>query len=425
MDTIEFITEGASDYLEEMLQASVYHSRELANTILEQMDAESQMIIATLESMEIVFEEVQNTQQKKKGIFANIIDFIKRIFGSFAGKVTSLVQRDEAFLNDNSTKFQNVNYSGLEITMNPFWNMDVAKSKSISSNILKETQRIIFNAKKTQKYQDLETVKKNIFGRYMDSDGNLSNGLKNYYRSGNARGVSPVKLEGDSLKTKVIQEFIPYCQNYSKVVLPAIKQLSDEIARSLEIITKELDDRNKPVSEMYCLVEDGLYRDTELSYLGVFEAEVPKNEQSEKKEPTNSATNSGTSTGDADKKQSATKVEVNDKERQNRDESTKDAAKSMDKSQLTFFHNIAQIEQMSITAFMTVSEEKYIAYMNALRQIIKTRPVKNNGDSPDNKSKNDDPNTEPSTAAHEVKVNEKKTVRQRISNAANKVKNKK
>lgn len=350
------------DYCLETLNFHHEMTRQLNDIMFEQMERESEFIISSLENMMIVVNEAVQDNQKKRNIFQRIIDFIKRIFRAFTEKTKSLFATNKEWLEENAPKLKNLNYDGLELTIVPFWSFNTNKTKEIDNNISNVFRNLRNNPSEAEKYKDLDDMKQKLFNKYSDENGDLTNGFKNFFRTGNPKTVKPVTLKNNELKNKVIQEFIPYCMNYqsgTKIVSDQIKIMENEIKLVENIMDK------KSINESYCLIEDCYFSETELVYCGnyiVTEAENQSTEQNKQNQQTTNQNNNP----------SPTKVEVKDygdKETVER----KDEYEKFNSKQLTAIKNLLQIQQTFIAAVMTVMEEKYNVYMKSMKQILSAR----------------------------------------------------
>lgn len=352
------------DYTTETLNFHLQINREFNRTIFDQMEMESNFILSCLESMSVVVLEETNDQDRKQGIFSRIISFIRTLLTRFTEKAKSLIKGSQSWMKENFPKLEKINYSSLEIQMVPFWNSSINEMESTAKRISTKITSII-RGNNAERYKDIENVKNELFKEYLDEEGNLAGGFKNFYRVGQARGpIKPVTLKGNDLKNKVLREFRSYCETYNSKIVPSIRKISEQTNRELEQIEATLS-RRRATTENYCLIEDAPYNKTEIAYCENFvllEADQSSNNQNDKVSPT--------------------KVEVKD---YGSKESLKnqDTLNKMSSDELAFAKNVAQVSQISISAYMTVAEERFNAYINAIKQILKARKgdlkeVKNN-----------------------------------------------
>ncbi len=347
------------DYGLEVLKNNLKTVREFNELIFNKMEDESDFIINTLENYQVIFEEAQQVMDstKQAGFFQRLADFFKRLFGVFSEKTKSIFESNKKWMDDNFNKLDKIDYSNIEIKMVPFWNMSLNRIKADSYAMARKITTIMTNKQTLEKYKDFDTIKKDIYGAYLDDNGDLTNGLKNYYRTGNSKGsIEMVSLKGNTLKEK-INEFKTYCFNYGKDIEPFVQNLMATGEKELQRVEKTL--KSRPVEENFCLVENTFYNATDVAQFNgftVLEAEQPKSNDTKK---------------DTSTKPTEVQIVNKDDDKQKEEEDTTNQKYSgLSTNELLFLKNIMQIEQVSISALMTVIEERFKAYMNALKAII-------------------------------------------------------
>ena len=350
------------DYSLLVLKHNLSVTREFNESIFIRMEDESNFVINVLENFQIIFEEAQvasTTDKNQANVFQRLAEFFKKIFGTFAEKTKAIFESNKAWMDENFNKFDKIDYSKLKIQMIPFWTMGMNRLKSDSYVIQRKIQKVMSNKSSLEKYKDLDAIKKDIYSEYLDTNDDLTNGLKNYYRVGNSKSSNEaVSLEGPSLKEKVA-EFKTYCFNYGKDIAPYVKALMDEAEKDLQRIEKTL--KARPATENFCLVENALYLNTDLAQSNNFillEAEEPVKPDAPKPD---------------EKPANHTDVKIVNKadEGQKAEDDANTKYSGLSTVELIFLKNTIQIKQLSISALMTVLEERFRAYMNALKAILK------------------------------------------------------
>lgn len=349
------------DYALEMRRFIVASKEEYTNDLLAVMEAEAEFMLACLESMEIVdgLDALMEAKQKPS-LWEKIKEFFKNLFSVFTNKVNKLTQRDLKWLNEKSTQLKNANIEGITIELLPLWNMSVNKIKNETQNninrLFKEMttlQRVAIN---TPKVKDL--AKFSILKKYDKGYGGLE-GYKNYLRVGNTSDPKKVKLEGSQLK-QLIPVFIDYCMNYEKEIVPFFKSQLSYVERE----TKAIESKLKSIKESYILVENCNFVDSELKYCNGFEKITEADEKSKDKSTTGVT---DITVNKEEKKEEANSNNKNDNGKNN--DVKEDYYKNNTKAELKYFNEgLAEIK-LTITAAMTVLEEKYVMYMKVLRAI--------------------------------------------------------
>lgn len=344
------------DYTLEALEFQVESNRQFNEALLLEMQQESDFILSCIDSMSVVAEATTDPK-KKQNIFKRIMEFVKKVFTAFTQKAKALVGGNKEWLNQNLPKLSKIDYSAIEISMVPFWNFNSNRMQSEANSI----SNMIFNQMKSssaKKLTRMEDVKAKVFGKYLDENGDLAGGFKNFYRTGNARGpVKSVVLKGSQLKSVITSEFSSFVKNYETTVVPFLRNASSRIEREFNVIDKKVEkveqDKLKGTKESYFLIEGAHFDHSSIAYLPVMEADAKKPE-------------------DKDKKPSPTKVEVVNHGTKE-DLQKKDVVDGMNADELAYAKNLAHVAQISIAALMTVFEERYNAYMNAIKAVLKEK----------------------------------------------------
>lgn len=351
------------DYTSITLEEQLINDKLLYTNLLEQMVLESDLIISCLESYQVLLEEaekIEKTQTKTVSILTKLKEFFKRLLGLFTKKTMELFNNDNEWMNKNLGKLDSIDFSNIKIEMIPFWNMDVNKMKTAVTKINDKINSVINDKNNLPKYNDIEAFKSDILKEYLDDSGDLVKGLKNYFSVGNAKGpLKYVSLEGDQLK-KTSNLFKEYCQSYKSVVIPFINSLMNSIETNISSIEKTI--KSRSVKESYCLVENSFFIDNDLQQFPSFiilEAEQP----AENNKPDNNQT-------EKQDEVKRTKVTVVNKESDDKKDGEK-TYKDYSSDQLMFVKNAMKVNQLILSSLMTILEEKYRAYLTALKGIIK------------------------------------------------------
>lgn len=331
-----------------------------ANLVLESIMEGKIKDTLVMEAGEVA-KTVKNGTSKVHSSLKRLIEFIKNIFGRFKEFITSAFQSNEKWMIDREKDFDTMNYSGLGISMVPYWegkNQDSTYTQ-IYNRIKSFSDRASSNNDFAQKFitdeGKLETLEP-----YLDGDNDATNGIKNILRVGNKNGLDAVELRENDLKSKITSEFIPYVKNHAKLVANIERRVKD-LERLMDNMESELRKRN--VSESF--IEGINLSSTDLMFCENFqvilEAENADNNNSEQKKE------------DANKKDSTTgntKVEVLDrksKQEQEQDEQIKNESTI----ELRIATQTGKLVQLALSCYMTVSEERYSAYFNAIKAVYK------------------------------------------------------
>jgi hypothetical protein len=367
------------NYSTQTLNFQLGIEKEFNEILMEQMHRESLYMRATLESMVVITEAVSpDSAEKKIGIFTRIKEFIKRIFNLFTEKIKALTQSNKDWLESNKESFNKMNYSGLQLEIIPFWDVDFKAKINEVKNAIDRLMDKSGTSDMHRDYKDIEAVKKGPFKNYLDEDGDLANGAKNYFRVGKPdnKSVRPTSLAGDELKKRILNDFHPYCLNYATATFGEIKTLVDSVNKKLDFISNNLGEKQaaEPAKESFCVIENALFSETNLMFatnMVVLEAEQPAANADATQTKTETTTTAPANANDKPKV-SATKVTLQN----NADDKTtkmNNNVNSLSTDDTMILKNIAQCVQTIAAAALTVAEERYTAYITAMRQTLGAR----------------------------------------------------
>lgn len=368
------------DYSLEGARFNLQFSKDFNNILFEQMEFESDMLVASMESFSIIMEaDTEPLSKSAKSLWQKIKDFFKRIFSIFKDKASAMLDRDKEWLERKKDKLKNLNFDGIKLDMVPLWEgVDSIETATSIDQISSRSTQYMGNKVMVEKLSNIDEYKKVMCNKYLDDEGNLTNGFKNYIRTGNPKKDIEVKtIEGTALKS-ACNDMIVFCEDYSNVVNKVEKSINyaEQTIQKLEGKIKVKD--NKTVKESYLLLEECTVAESSISHIVLLEADnnddkpkvsdVKVTNENDKEEKNESDKN----TGEGDKKEPV-----------NED----DALDALSASQLKYLKNVVTVSQTLITCLMTVSEETYKTYMKALRALYSTAP--SNGKKEDGEDKKD------------------------------------
>lgn len=347
MDDIIF---ESIDYCELLMEYEVFINRE---------NIENQLALLREEANNI--NTVKNTIDD---ILQKIIDFFKRIWEKFTGKVKDLTLKNTEWLNRYSKSIKNADFNNINLTILPYWVAD-NNYKNFISDLTLECRKTINDltvAKKEKKnlYQKAKEVIQSLIDKlrskledfnkdstfvkkYQDKNANLSAGVANYLRLNDAKkdykdSANYVKLTGNELSSTV-DKMMSYCLAYEanvKQIENDKKKIDDEIST----IEKELSERELSKESVSILQESIqlLFEDD-----NVTNDNQPKNGSVEVKN-VNQNNNNATNNNNSD-------------------------LSKLDSIILKGRNEILQRLQVGFAAVLSGEEEKYLRYMGCLRAI--------------------------------------------------------
>lgn len=297
-----------------------------------------------------------NAKDKIKNFFKRIIDFLKNMTARFKDNLQGLFQNGGKWVEQRKEEFAKIKYDDLSTDIVPYWTGPEVGAVDFVTRDLKKGLPGLTGSFKSK---DLQTFQSNYLKNFHDKDGDLKEGLMNFYRVRNVNGKDRVSVSGSTLKNLVSTKLIPYITNYQNIIRDVENQTT-KVQRELDAITRRINDRDIATESFLFGVsfehtEIGLYEDL---LHGVMEAGNEK--------PKDSAGGSNTNvTVTKDKRTNDQKANDNEQEKfsSRLDESTD--------NQLKVYYNYATTQQLILTTYLTVMEERYIAYMNVLKAVWK------------------------------------------------------
>lgn len=292
-----------------------------------------------------------------KNMIGNVITFIKNIFARFKDFLQTAFQNNEKWLAERKKDFSSMNYTGINISMVPYWEGDgKGQFDRISSKIK------AVDVKRTDRHKDItskEQFNEKVLGDFM-LDGDLATGIKNYYRVGRREGMDAKTIAEDQLKNLITGTMIPYVENHTKSIAETQKQINI-VTNQLKIIEREFNNRGM-VKES--VLFGTFLESTDFATQGNFSI-LFENDQEEKNAPS--------SKDKKDKNHSSsgsTKVSMSNTGSPEETQTRQDVADGSG-PQLQLMRNYTSAYQLSLAASLTVSQERYTAYLNAIRAVWK------------------------------------------------------
>lgn len=326
---------------------------------------------------------------KVKDIINRIIEFFKNLYKRFVDNMQTWFQNSGKWLEARKEDFSKFDYTEMSTEMVPYWEGKLDTSFKVSTNKIMDSLRFVFaSASSVDDFLQIENYQQKYLKEYFDRSNDLKEGLKNYYRVNVAAGKDRVAIKGQTLRNLVNSTFIPTILNYQKYVNDADTQLKN-INNKLNATAADLDRRD--ITTESALFQDSFentdfYMHEELK--AVLEAETAVANKTTKREDPNakdSASNDNTKVElNRDKRSAAQKADDDD------NSNFKTNVQGKNNNQVRALNNILSSQQLMVTSYLTVMEERYTVYMNALKAIWQASNTVG--------GRNKDTNNEPDTA---------------------------
>lgn len=355
-----------NDYTIMAIEEQMSMSQELGMALLNSLNNGHQYIMECYEEGVVLEADNITNANPKKSLWERIRDFFHRIFGLFKNKTDDMIAKNNEFLNGIKPLIITGSMEGLTLEVLDFNSSQ--KMSDISNKIINDIKSLRGKTKK-----DAEKALEEIEKKHSNGEG-FASGLKMEFRIGNPNGtLTYTSYTGANLRTK-LSEMCDFCLNYQANYTQA-----DNIRKRYVDDIKNIE-QNFPdeVAESLYLALEGCFAD-ELFGLDIsLESKSPiggsLSQQSVARTSQQRAKVTGNNTTDANKDNvSATGGGITKDENadENKEENSINAGKNgnvkVTKDNASLENKLFKIGSTVMTAYITVLEEKYTAYMARLR----------------------------------------------------------
>ena len=382
INPMEEIIYEATDYCELLLEYEVFINRE-------NIKGQLQML------READGDKPQNNQaNSSESLLTKIIDFFKRIWEKFTGKVKELSLKNSDWLKRYEKQIKEADFNNITITLIAYWN-SFGNYKIFIDDLTKDTHRLINEAIAVNKERKSianrimdsirETIDKlqnrisiareefdnnsNFAKKYSDKDGDLNKGISNFLRVNDPKidtsdSNNIVKLTGGEAKAIVAQMY-DYCMAYAENVnnINASKKKVDNEISLIERELKNLDEAVKNNQNNTAAQKEAFLME---SIQILFEEGQDNNSNN------NTSNNSGNNN---EPKNGGVQVDQDNKSMSSKELTGSSVDyKSLDAKTLSARNAALKRLQSGFAAVLTIEEEKYTRFMMILRGIAAKLP---------------------------------------------------
>lgn len=355
-----------NDYTIMAIEEQMSMSQELGMALLNSLNNEHQYIMECYEEGVVLEADNVTNAKPKKSLWERIKDFFRRIFGLFKNKTDDMIAKNNEFLNAIKPLIITGSMDGLTLEVLDFNSSQ--KMSDISNKIINNIKSLRGKTK-----EDAEKALEEIEKKHSNGEG-FASGLKMEFRIGNPNGtLTYTSYTGANLRTK-LSEMCDFCLNYQANYTQA-----DNIRKRYEDDIKNIE-QNFPdeVAESLYLALEGCFVD-ELVGLDIsLESKSPVggslSQQSVARATQQRAKVTGNNTTDANKDNvSATGggITKDENANENKEEKSINAGKNgnvkVTKDNASLENKLFKVGSTVMTAYITVLEEKYTAYIARLR----------------------------------------------------------
>lgn len=315
-----YMENSKSDYLDIINNVYLYEANKIINF---NNDLYSKEIMCLNESLTIDSNELFNNSVTglMESLVGKISETLTKIKAGFSNKHDKIVERDKKWLASNKKNILSKNYDEIQLEV-------LSDNKVTFENLLNRHNmfdKIFVNSSNQEDISSKLT-------RFEDKNGNLKNGLDNYFRTGTSRReIGLRKVEGQEAKTAV-ENMIAYCESF----LAGKKFLEEKVNNVLS----DLDKVEVQESTGYSHIFRGTFNPYKITSL----LEVTKEDEMD---------NLDLEEDDMDEES-----KDNKQDEKNKVEEVKDNNRGM------------KDRQTGIAVLLTVAEERYFDYIQILKGLL-------------------------------------------------------
>lgn len=359
-----------NDYTIMAIEEQMSMSQELGMALLNSLNNEHQYIMECYEEGVVLeADNIANTKPKKS-LWERIRDFFHRIFGLFKNKTDDMIAKNNEFLNAIKPLIITGSMDGLTLEVLDFNSSQ--KMSDISNKIINDVKSLRGKTKKDAE-KDLEEIEK----KHSNGEG-FASGLKMEFRIGNPNGtLTYTSYTGANLRTK-LSEMCDFCLNYQANYTQA-----DNIRKRYEDDIKNIE-QNFPdeVAESLYLALEGCFAN-ELFGLDISleskspiggslsQQSVARATQQRAEATGNNATSNTTDANKDNVSATGGGITKDENTNENKEEKSINAGKNgnvkVTKDNASLENKLFKVGSTVMTAYITVLEEKYTAYIARLK----------------------------------------------------------
>lgn len=346
------------NYIEDSLLFEMAAVEESNKSITEQMYGELNLLLEYTNDLSVLLE----AKGEKEGVIKSIMTFIKNLIDRFMDKARLLTRNNAAFIKRNAKTLESDDVRKLNIALTPYWTQK--DPETVCAEFNKKITVILKN--NGSEADTTESLKKSVANQYLDNDDNLTQGLKNYFRTGNAKTTEKkVNVSGGALGT-LITKMVKFTEDYESTLRPKTNEMLRTINNFKGIADTEINSRDnstikdtdKKEGQTSVKVQE---KDVKESALLMLEGALLGN-------TFNGEFYGETILQEAEQK-SNTKVDVKSFKTEE-ERKLADSTKTQSTDSLKRLKNGLSILQNILAVSLTIYEEQYTTYFNTIKAIV-------------------------------------------------------
>lgn len=347
------------NYIEESLLFEMSVLESSNKLITDQMYGELNLLLEYTNDVSVLLEAEGN----KQGVIQSIITFIKNLIDRFMDKVRLLTKNNSAFIKRNEALLKGKDVQKLNISVTPYWNQK--DPAVVHGDIQKKITSII--SKDGDEANTTESLKKAVASQYLDANDNLTQGLKNYYRTGNSKTEErKINVSGGNLSS-VLATMTKFTGDYEATLRPKTNEMLRTVNNMKSIIdteiksrgnTNDIKDTDNKGSRTSVKVDEKDVKESALAFLGGYQLG----------NTFNAAYHGDIILTEAEGKSNSS-VEVKSFKTEN-ERKLADSTATKNTDSLKRLKNGMSILQNSLAVSLTIYEEQYTTYLNTIKGVV-------------------------------------------------------
>lgn len=361
-----------------MLYEALLDMESITEEMLECMDLEME-ILEEASGKDIAAKLKTKSLVSNKSLLGRLMAFIKRIIAAAKGASAKFYKLYNKWLQKVKQNIDSVNFQNLAITLDKNYIISEDKIKSARNFILKVDKFTL--DKLACKTMD-EFIKKPQLNKYVDANGSLAGGCKNYFRYGSAKPrLTNVKITGQQLK-EVISGCIAYCLDYETTLnslnglsinIQNIMKTAESVAKRNEKINSSMNNNNTTQESFFSELEETFINLEAYSPFSInknwndilIEAELNANQNNNRTNTQQDTGKPNVTTGDDEAKKANPSGTYKTQEQEN-----DETVNSLDQAQTQTLTFLCKYLQIVFASALTVAEERYSIYIKLIRYAL-------------------------------------------------------
>ena len=368
-----------------MLYEALLDMESITEEMLECMDLEME-ILEEASAKDAAAKLKTKSLVSNKSLLGRLMAFIKRIIAAAKGASAKFYKLYNKWLQKAKENIDSVNFENLAVTLDKNYIASEDKIKSARNFILKVDKFTL--DKLACKTMD-EFIKKPQLNKYVDANGSLAGGCKNYFRYGSAKPrLTNVKITGQQLK-EVITGCIAYCLDYETTLnslnglsinVQNIMKTAESVANRNEKINNSMNNNNNN-NNTNGTTQESFFSELEETFINLeayspfsinknwndilIEAELNANQNNNQNNTQQDTGKPNVTTGDDEAKKANPSGTYKTQEQEN-----EETVNSLDQAQTQTLTFLCKYLQIVFASALTVAEERYSTYIKLIRYAL-------------------------------------------------------